>query len=329
MATPARKPTSNKAAASRPSASLGQKFHAWWEGYDVDALLKRTAAPVAPVEAKPQAVAKAPPRAHPSAIPFDPWSADRADVAQLIWGKEFCGPGGPDYIITMSKLLALTPEMSIADLGACLGGAARVLADHFGVWVTGFETSHYLVTTGNEMSFMAGMARKAELKLLDIESTEPFERRYDRVFGHGFLSKLENISEMTGKVAAALKEDGLVLVTDYFARDKKALTDPEVLSWLAAEPHHPQLHVIDKVLKEFDTHRLMVRVNEPITDTYAKLVTAGWKSADQVVTNLMENEDGAHLVPILLKEAELWARRMKMFSSGKIEVRRILAAKIS
>jgi SAM-dependent methyltransferase len=331
MARPAQKNSAGKPAAAKPAAAkhkvkFGQKLFAWWEGYDLDALAALTAPVPAPI-----IQTKAPER--PSTpllegIPFDPWSADRADVAQLIWGKGFCGPGGPEHVISMSKLLALTPEMSIADLGAGLGGPARVLAEHFGVWVTGFETSNYLVTKGNEMSFMSGMARKAALKHLDLASSEPFERRFDRIYGHGFLSKLKTLSDMTGKVAAALKADGLVLVTDYFARDKKTLTDPDVISWLASEPHNPNLHIVDKVLKEFETHKLMVRVNEPMTDQYSKLVTTGWKTANQVVAELMEEEETARLVPILLKEAEIWARRLKVFSSGKVEVRRILAAKV-
>jgi cyclopropane fatty-acyl-phospholipid synthase-like methyltransferase len=329
MAAPAKKITSKaapKGKAGKNNASLGQKIHAWWEGYDVDAMLALTkTAPEAAIETKAAPSART---AGNAELPFDPWSADRTDVAQLIWGKGFCGPGGPDYIIGMSKLLALTPEMSIADLGACLGGAARVLAEHFGVWVTGFETSEHLVKAGNEISYMAGMSRKAPLKHLDIYTKEPFERRFDRIYGHGFLSKLQQLSDMTSKVAAALKDDGLMLVTDYFVRDKKTLADPEVIEWLATEPHSPHLHTVENVLKEFDAKKLLVRVNEPITDQYSKLVTAGWKSANHVVSELMAEEDTARLVPVLLREAEIWTRRLKMFSSGKVEVRRILAAKV-
>jgi SAM-dependent methyltransferase len=332
MAQPAKPNTSakgksGKAAVAPPQLKLGQKIFAWWEGYDADAM-RALMAPPSPVAVEESEEPTRPIPPGLESLPFDPWSADRADVAQLIWGKAFCGPGGPDHVISMSKLLALTPEMSIADLGAGLGGPARVLAEHFGVWVTGFETSNYLVNAGNELSYMSGMARKAPIKLLDVDSSEPFERRFDRIYGHGFLSKLRSLSDMTGKISAALKSDGLVLVTDYFARDKKALTDPEVISWLAAEPHSPNLHIVEKVLKEFDTHKLMVRVNEPMTDQYSKLATHGWKGANAVVAELIEEEGTAHLVPVLLKEAEIWTRRLKIFASGKVEVRRILAAKI-
>jgi SAM-dependent methyltransferase len=325
MAAPVKK-TIVKAVATKVKASFGQKLYAWWEGYDAEALAALKAPKSAEAEAPALATVQQP-VVFNGLMPFDPWSADRADVAQLIWGKGFCGPGGPEHVVAMSKLLALTPEMSIADLGAGLGGQARVLADHFGVWVTGFETSQYLVTAGNEMSHMAGMIRKAPLKQLDLESIEPFERRFDRIYGHGFLSKLQQLSAMTSKVAAALKDDGLVLATDFFARDKKTLSDLEVIEWLAAEPHKPHLHVIDKVVKEFETQKLKIRVNEPMTDQYSKLVSSHWKVAEQVVSELMEEDDTARLVPVLLKEAELWTRRLKLFASGKIEVRRILAGK--
>jgi SAM-dependent methyltransferase len=325
VAAPAKKITA-KAATPKVKADLGLKIYAWWEGYDADALAALRA-PKQVVTIAPEPVVEPQPKVTFSKIPFDPWSADRTDIAQLIWGKGFCGPGGPEHVIAMSKLLGLTPEMSIADLGAGLGGQARVLADHFGVWVTGFETSHYLVEAGNKMSHMAGMIRKAPIKYLDVESTEPFERRFDRIYGHGFLSKLSQLSDMIHKVSAALKVDGLVLATDYFAQDKKTLLDPEVIDWLASEPHKPHIHVIGKVLKEFEFQKLNIRVNECVTDQYSKLVSTQWKVAGQVVSELMQTEATVELVPVLLKEAELWTRRLKLFSSGKIEVRRILAAK--
>jgi SAM-dependent methyltransferase len=327
VAKPIKKNNHAVATTVKPQIKLGQKIFAWWEGYDLDALIALAmATPQASVEVP---VAPANPEASSTKpIPFDPWSANRADVAQLIWGKAFCGPGGPEHVISMSKLLALTPEMSIADLGAGLGGPARVLAEHFGVWVTGFETSNYLVTAGNEMSHISGMARKAPIKHFDINSSEPFERRFDRIYGHGFLSNLKTLPDMINKVSAALKSDGLLLTTDYFARDRKTLTDPDVISWLAAEPHKPNLHSIDKALKEFEAHKLMVRVNEPMTDQYTKLVTDGWKVADQLVAELMEDGEAAQLVPFVLQEAEIWSRRLKIFASGKVAVRRILAAKI-
>jgi SAM-dependent methyltransferase len=321
------KPAPKKAASAKPQATFGVKLHAWWQGYDADEYIKRLPSN-APVAAEaPKDVPKSKPSLDDS-LAFDPWSAERVDVAQLIWGKSFCGPGGPDYIISMSKLLALTPEMSIADLGAGLGGPARVLAEHFGVWVTGFETSNYLVTAGNEMSYMSGMARKAPIRQLDLTAAEPFERRYDRIYGHGFLTKLHALNDMTSKLSAALKSDGLALFTDYFVRDKKCLTDPDVIEWLAVEPHTLHLHVADAVQKQFDANKLLVRVNESITDSYSKLVTAGWKEADQVVAALAQDAEASHLLPVLLREAELWSRRLKIFASGKIEVRRILAAKV-
>ena len=85
-------------------------------------------------------------------MPVDLWDAKRVNISQYIWGEGYCGPGGPEHIVSMSKLLALSPKMSMMCLGAGLGGPTRTLADKFGVWVSGYEESEHLVEAGNELS---------------------------------------------------------------------------------------------------------------------------------------------------------------------------------
>src|SRR5690606_2650960 len=107
---------------------LSLRLKAWWEGYDAEELA-RLSLKNSPAEPEPRAVAKEPPAqtiltplqgetTGKPELPVDPWDSNRIDVAQLIWGRGFCGPGGPEHVVAISKLLTLTPEMSMMHLGA-------------------------------------------------------------------------------------------------------------------------------------------------------------------------------------------------------------------
>ena len=89
--------------------SLGLRMKAWWEGYDPDEIQKRIQdrAPAPDLIEEPAAEEK-------KAITvdtIDPWDDETVDIAQFVWGKGFCGPGGPEFVVALSKLLALSPEM--------------------------------------------------------------------------------------------------------------------------------------------------------------------------------------------------------------------------
>jgi len=115
------------------------RMKAWWEGYDLDNVkaalarggdveeeLKNNSEPVTR-ELKPEAD-------NDEAMV---WDDKRLETAQLIWGEGYCGPGGSEYVTSMSKLLGMTSKMSVAVIGASLGGPSRVLASEFSAWITG------------------------------------------------------------------------------------------------------------------------------------------------------------------------------------------------
>jgi 2-polyprenyl-3-methyl-5-hydroxy-6-metoxy-1,4-benzoquinol methylase len=326
-----------------PKLSLKWRLKAWWEGYDTKELEERMRQAA---EAKqPKAAAEAEksaeemlgvplPNEHAltqdALIPdpnADPWSDERVDVAQLVWGPGFCGPGGPEQVIALSKLLTLTPEMSMMDLAAGLGGPARALAEHFGVWVTGYEMSETLVNAGNDLSTRAGMSKKAALTLLDIASDKPFDRRYDRALGNSFLSQVKDKPAIIAKIDEALKPEGLLLILDYVLNDGETIDDIAVANWLAKESK--PLHLVDRsaLSKMFEPSSWTVRVDDDLTPQYIALVTEAWRGADKIVAQLMSKPEQAPLAPLVLKEAEFWMRRVNLFKSGKLQMRRILAAK--
>lgn len=323
-------------AANKQALPFGLRLKAWWEGYDTSDLQKRwaarngTAAEEVRSRPEPQPVEET---TEPEAeVPLDrkhmPWDDRRVEIAELVWGEGYCGPGGPENVIAMSKLLSLSPEMSMLVLGAELGGPARTLAQHFGVWISGYEADQQLVDAGMKISERKGMAKKAPILHYDFEDPAPFERRFDRIFTKEYLSHIKNIDLLFTRVEDSLKDDGLMLITSYVLADEQAAFDPTLREWLQKEPVPHHLKTPQEIVKSLDKAGFAVRVNEDITEHYQHLVQSTWRKADMYVSSLMKKgEEGKTLVEILLKEAELWAERGRLFDTEKLRVWRLVAHK--
>lgn len=321
--------------------SLKVRMMAWWQGYDpadVEKLLARKAAlqqsnvPEDPPK-PPASPAKPAPDVSPEdlELPFDPWDSNRVEIAQYIWGEGYCGPGGPEHVISVSKLLALSPEMSLLEIGANLGGPARTLADKFGAWVTGYETSERLVKLANEKSLMAGMAKKADIKHFSTEEIDSFGRNFDRAFAKEAFFTIENKARMMGLVEAHLKPSGLFLMTDFVLGSDNVLGKESYRQWRESEQEkrRPFMVTSAELVDLAKKARFNIRVSENITPTYIDLINKAWAGADKVAAQLSRQEDGDALLQALLKEAEFWSLRRRMMESGDLQVWRLLASKKS
>lgn len=318
---PAKKP--GKKDASMP---LSLRLKAWWEGYDADDIKKRIAERSPAPEPEPE------PKEEPKEISrdtIDPWDEETVDIAQYIWGQGFCGPGGPDYIVSLSKLLALSPEMSMLQIGASIGGPARVLADRFGVWMTGYEESATLVEKGNTLSKMAGLEKKAVISQYDPENVEEFDRKFDRALSKEALFTIQNKADLIGKIEKKLKPGGLFLMTEYVLGSDSAVTKDRYKEWVIGERTHPYPVMPDELTDMLKKNRLQVRVSEDISMQYINMITKAWAGADEVAAKLAKQEDGSHKIQVLMAEAEFWTRRKKLLESGDLKLWRIVANKKS
>jgi SAM-dependent methyltransferase len=318
------------------SIPLGLKLKAWWEGYDAEKLAERLQQreDAAKPPAKTGSLLKVG-KMEPSLITpsmaygeqFQAWDTDRVSVAQLIWGEGYCGPGGPEQVITMSKLLALSPEMSMMHIGAGVGGPARTLAEEFGVWVTGYEESQALVDRGNELSTMAGLAKKAEMMMLDMSLEHPFGRKFDRAMASNFFVYHEAKAECIAKIADVLKPDALFLITDLFLADNALVATDGYRDWRASEPRRPSPCERGDMTRILEEANFTVRVDDDLTAEYVAQVTQAWSRANAVVAEVMGDPARAHLSKVVLREAEVWSRRLTMFKSGRLTYRRMVATK--
>lgn len=329
MAAASKKP----AAVGKTAIPFGLKLKAWWEGYDAEALAERLAQSAG--EAKP-AKASAPPARKEPVLPtpteayaevHTAWDKDRVSMAQLVWGEGYCGPGGAEHIVAMSKLLALSPEMSMMHVGAGVGGPARTLAQEFGVWVTGFEESYALIDSGNELSTMAGLAKKAEMTFLNMNKDQPFGRKFDRALATNFFIYHEDKQDCIAKVAAALKPEALFLITETFLADDALVSTDGYRDWRNSEPRRPSPSERGDMVRLLEAADFTVRVDDDLTAEYIAMVAKAWSRADKVVADVMGDASTAHLAKVVLREAEVWSRRLSMMRSGRLTYRRMLAVK--
>ena len=306
---------------------IGLRLKAWWEGYDPNEIKQRIAdreAEVAPAEEP-----VAPEKKQLSADNIDPWDEETIDIAQFIWGQGFCGPGGPEYIVTLSKLLALSPEMSMLQIGAGIGGPARVLADKFGVWITGYEASQSLVEKGNTMSKMAGMEKKAALEFYNPEDFGGFDRKFDRAMSKEALFAIQDKKNIIAQVEDKLKPGGLFLMTEYVIGSDSVVGKDRYKEWMVGERMHPYPVLADELVGMVKSNRLQVRVSEDISMQYVEMINKAWSGADEVAAKLARQEDGTQKIQTLMREAEFWTRRKKLLETGDLKLWRIVANKKS
>ena len=305
--------------------SLKWRLYAWWKGYDIadieEILRQRQRAKNRPEEEPPPLNEEE---------RQSQWDEARVRVTQMIWGQGFCGPGGRQNVIDMSKLLALSPKMSAMVLGAGLGGPSRVLAQEFGVWINGYECSDILAREGMDISTAKGLEKKAPIQQCDLDNTPTFNRTFDRAFSKEALFTLQNKPALFKTVFDQLKKDSLFLISDYFIKDQDSLSLPDMVDWTSHEPLEPCPLTPETMAEALEGAGFTIRVKEDITAPYLDMINAAWGNTENQIKDLAADEETRkNNLQALQKELELWNRRSIAFRSGELILYRYLAHKSS
>lgn len=304
------------------------RLKAWWEGYDIDDIKARLATndiSEEQISEPDEAQVVAPLNDAPEAMV---WDDKRLETAQLIWGEGYCGPGGSEYVASMSKLLGMSSEMSVAVIGAGLGGPSRVLADEFGAWITGYEQSENLAEKGMSLSVKAGLESKAPIQHYDPNNDAPFERTFDRAYSKEALYTVEDKPKLLKSVFSQLKDSGLFLINDYTLSSSDALANKDVQKWIRQEPNQPYPIPHDDMEKLLTDCGYALRVNEDITEQYIDMIAKSWAGVDKVIESLTKSDDDqTETIQRLIKEAEYWMLRSKTMKDGHVKAWRFLAYK--
>lgn len=290
--------------------TLLARLKAWWEGYELAVVQKGAGGTLEVPE-------------HDVRAGQHTWDSPRVQIVQDVWGEGFSSPGDAEYLIEMLKPFALTPAMSVLELGAGLGGASRVMAEHFGVWVTAFEADRDFADAGMELSTMAGLAKKAPVAAFDPENFEYKEMSCDCIYAKELFFTVKKKKELLSVVGDALKDRGQLLFTDFVKAEE--VKDTEALAeWEAAEPVEPSLWSLKDYDMAMTRQKIEIRITEDITDDFREIVTKGWA---RYLASAVKGGVSDAMAEVVVSEAELWARRAKALESGDLRVCRIYGLK--
>ena len=212
------------------------------------------------------------------------------------------------------------------DFGAGLGGGTRALVNEFGVWVNGVEPTADIAKAGKELSIKAGLEKKADIVRYSPEGFEPKQGSTDCILSSETLYLVEDKAKILKQFEWSLKPRGQVSINDFVRNDALEIGDQR-LQGLGMSPSDQTFFASGaEYVKWFRELNFDLRVNEDITDRYRKMIMDGWLEFTQA-----GGEKAAHAKALpeeVVKEVQLWTRRVAAFDAGDVRVMRYYAIKL-
>lgn len=287
--------------------SITERFHAWWEGYDI--------APK-PKPVKKQAAVEI----EDSVELEDEWPTEHKDVLQAIWGEGYSGPGGSDYVLSLVKSFGLSPASSMIEFGSGMGGSTRAIAEAYGAYVTGWEINPEFAAQANSLALVYSLEKQAEVHVLDLETMAFRSNFYQSALIGEFLYRLEDKRAFLQEALASVKQGSEIMITELVsAGSTEALDD-----WIAGEAEPIHLEDIRTLAEQLGDANVSVRLAEEESDRYTAMIK---QSLNNLVTHLAEAKPPREKVIPILTEVEKWARRVAALESGGLHYYRINGVK--
>lgn len=300
-----------------------ERLYAWWEGIDL------------PTE--PTKHARPPPGdgsgAHPTspvAPPRGPgldrhgkplWTATRLQVAERMWGDGFVSPGAEEYLPTMLKVLGLNPDLSVMEIGAGLGGAARIMVQHYKCWVDGLEASPLLIEEGRKRMAKAGVGKHVTLTPFDPEAFS-YQKRVDAIFSKEAFCTIHNKDGLFSGLGRLVKPRGQLLFTDYCLSHSQTLPSA-VAAWVGHMASEPVLWTHGQIQTALAEQKFDVRVEEDITEAHRGRILAG---IQQLIQHMERHSLAPETKRNALDEIEAWLFAVRALEQG-LKCYRFLAIK--
>jgi len=140
--------------------------------------------------------------------------------------------GGAAAVRALAEALALRPGWSVLDIGAGLGGAARLLAQEFGCRCHGVELTGSRFRDAVRLTKLVGLENQVTFSHGDFMSMELPGGPFDVAIGQGSFMHFSDLPAMLQKVAAYLRpggrlavEDGVLLSRPYGRAEQEALSE--------------------------------------------------------------------------------------------------------
>jgi len=253
----------------------------------------------------------------------DPVSPALAGLLPALWGDGFSQPGGADFTLYLSQPLALTPQVNLFDPNAGLGGAARLFADRFGVWVDGREVSPRLTRKATEAAQAAGLGRKATIVCVGDGHAAPPLRQgfYDAAYVRELVFRTADKDGLLDRLDRSLVSRGEILVVDFVRPDTGSGGDA-YSRWQASERPRPKPWRVADWRAAAATRGWELRLCQDVSDRYRSVVL---RDLARYVGTLERGKLARPEATALLGEVELWARRIAALEEGSLRAYRLFA----
>ena len=289
------------------------RLKAWWQGYDVPASGQTESNHLSMRDRQAEQFEINPGKS-------EHWTPIRVEIAETIWGQGFSTPGGDEFVSTLFKPFGLNEEMSVLDLGAGLGGAARAMARETGAWVTGYESDEVLQRAAMARSIKAGMEKRAPVVLFEWDDLK-LEKRFEAIFSKEAFFAVRWKEALFETLRQAMKPKGQMVFTDY-ALKHSAKTAGAVSVWRDTEPEKPYPQTVGQTVEQLQANGFDVRTSEDITETYCAQVLGAWET---LTTTLPQTAKTDQFKGMVIDEGEKWMRRLAALNSGDLRVYRYYA----
>jgi hypothetical protein len=298
--------------------SFMTRFTAWWHGYELEAAGQGKAATKPEQRPKPTAGEPEPADDSPSQPPSDP----RLRIAQMVWSAGFAWPGGEDLALELAKPLGLNASSTLVEIGSGLGGGTRAIAEKLGTYVTGFDLDPAVVAEAMTQAEIHGLEEKAKVLLLDPRKPSLRKDFFRAALVREALYRIADKNVLLDDLIGSLKRDQPIVVFDLFAGS----TSPgkPLAEWAALEPHPVHLCRLEDLKAMLAEQHVEIRVEQDDSELYCAMALRAWGDFVERLNGPDMTKDA--VVP-LVREVEVWARRIAALQSGDLKVWRVVGIK--
>ena len=167
----------------------------------------------------------------------DEYTDELIALLELVWGKGFLSPGGPEAVAAIVRDNELK-DKAVLDIGCGLGGIELVLARDYGARVVGIDIEQELVRRANDLMAREGLTDRVECRLVEPGPFAFEDESFDVVFGKDSWIHIEDKPDFFADVFRVLRPGGLLLAGDWMRSDKPYGNDMEYFFEMEGLTYH-------------------------------------------------------------------------------------------
>lgn len=296
---------------------IKQRFHAWWNGYDLHA---KPRARSTPDEEGDDAPAPGPDQLEL----VTGWTGTRREVAEAVWNAGFVVPGGDAYVGELVSGCTLTAAETMLEINIGAGGGARTVIAKFGNYVTGYEQEQELAREARDQAVIHDIEGKLDVKVVPYEDIVIKPRYFRAALLRDALCMVEDKEKLLAKVCDGLKGgEAHLIITDFLIdpdKDTAALDE-----WLEGEGRAVYPWTLAELKTCLRKQGVTLRTEVDESDRYCEMVTEGWAKYLAAIRGKEVTEEVGRQA---MAEAAYWTRRVSALKSGALRYYVIKAVRI-